>query len=365
METVVERAAQPARRKRFSGRIIAVLISFLVMIPVSVGLGFSPAAGSGTQLTMPRDEGPHNATHEWWYFTGHLSGKDPSGVTHEYGFEITFFRAGVVFPFGSGYTAHVAVTDLNRGEFHFSQRYDYHADYLVPGGGFANNVFEWVMAGKNGKNSFLAGISDYLMNMQLDSKAADPVAEHGNGGVIPYGPFGSSYYYSEPNLGISGTMTDHGVKIPVTGQGWFDHQWGNFGHGTVGGWDWYSIQLTNGQQYMLYYIKNSSGAIVKTIGTLINADGSSTDLSETQLSKSDLGTWTSPHTGKTYSSGWKVNVPGGSMTVQPRLKDQELYGVVAPTGSYWEGASTVTGTINGQAVSGKGYTEITQPGAMP
>jgi len=77
----------------------------------------------------------------------------------------------------------------------------------------------------------------------------EPVVLHGNNGLIPYGPFGTSFYYSWTNLWTFGTVIDHGVPVAVIGESWMDHQWYNpLG---LGGWTWFSIQLSNNTQYML------------------------------------------------------------------------------------------------------------------
>jgi len=34
--------------------------------------------------------------------------------------------------------------------------------------------------------------------------------------------------------------------------------------------DWFSIQLTNGRQYMLYFIRDKTGTIVQTLGTQVD-----------------------------------------------------------------------------------------------
>jgi predicted secreted hydrolase len=102
-------------------------------------------------------------------------------------------------------------------------------------------------------------------------------------------------------------------------------------------------------------------------GTLVHADGSTTNLDPTAISETALGSWTSPHTGHVFDQKWKVNLPGGSLTITPQLADQELYVPVvanSTTGSYWEGSSNVTGTIDGQAVTGQSYVELTPTFAM-
>src|SRR5688572_32185311 len=49
----------------------------------------------GYEFSFPRDHGSHPEYRtEWWYYTGHL--RTESGK--RYGFEVTFFRVGVVAP---------------------------------------------------------------------------------------------------------------------------------------------------------------------------------------------------------------------------------------------------------------------------
>jgi Lipocalin-like domain len=89
------------------------------------------------------------------------------------------------------------------------------------------------------------------------------------------------------------------------------------------GWDWHSIQPADGRQYMLYFIRDKSGAIAQTLGTLI-VDGQTTNLDPATFSETTTGSWTSPATGITYASGWRLNVPGGHLTVTPDLLNSEL-----------------------------------------
>jgi predicted secreted hydrolase len=130
--------------------------------------------------------------------------------------------------------------------------------------------------------------------------------------VIPYGPFGTSKYYSWTSLLSTGTIIDHGDPVSVIGISWIDHQWGNFDFASGAGWDWFSMQLSNGQQYMLYFIRNFAGAIVQTIGTRVEPNGETTNLASSTFAEHATGSWTSPAPGITYSSGWNVEVPLGA-----------------------------------------------------
>lgn len=307
-----------------------------------------------SSVQIPKDEAPHQDPDEWWYYVGHLSGVDPAGRVHCYGFEQVVFQFLELAP-EPVYFGHFAITDLTRGTFQYDGRQD---SYPVPStpGSFSLHTGEWTMSGGSGKSKLHAALPDYALDLQLQT--TKPAALHGDRGNIPYGPLGTSKYYSWTSLLASGTIVDHGVPVKVTGQSWSDHQWGAFDFETGAGWDWFSVQLTNGKQYMLYFIRDRDGAIVETIGTLVDSFGRTTNLDPAKLSDTATGSWTSPTSGITYSSGWKVTVPGGSLTITPNLVNQEVDLLSTQGLAYWEGSVSVSGDIGGSPVTGVGYTEI-------
>ncbi len=356
-------------KKRSSAKLVSL---FLVTVLMLAGvLACCPMASAGMpNVVLPGDEGAHpSAPMEWWYFTGHLNGTDIFGKKHQYGFEETMIRMDLLNtePVACIYSGHLAISDLTRGSFKQNMStISLQPDVVPCGGGFNNTVGTLHMDGKNGTNHINAGgfcdLSYTSINLTL--KQSVPAAMHGGAdGIIPYGPFGESAYYSQTRLQVSGTLFDHGVLVFVSGTAWMDHQWGDFNG--VGGWEWFSIQLPDNTQYMLYFINDSTEAIVQKVGTRVNPDGTTTDLDPGSIAMTPLGTWTSPHTGITFDSGWIVDVPGGSLTVTPQIIDQELSSPIFPTGSYWEGTCTVSGTINGKAVTGQGYTELTPTFKLP
>src|SRR5450759_2173326 len=95
-----------------------VLLPSAFCILNSSASDFLPAL-PGYQFEFPRDHGAHDEYRtEWWYYTGHLQAD--SG--RRYGFELTFFRVGVVPPDVPQQTnwdlrnlslAHFAITDVD------------------------------------------------------------------------------------------------------------------------------------------------------------------------------------------------------------------------------------------------------------
>jgi predicted secreted hydrolase len=325
--------------------------------------GSSPTLTPLPPITFPQDEAPHRNLTEWWYYTGHFHGADAQGKMHEYGFELTVFQTlrGQVPPF---YAAHYAISDISRGEFHYDQRVALGSLAALPEPGSTNGfdlgVQEWRIKGLNGADTLNATMSDYTVALNLTDRLPHPV-QHGGNGIITYGLAGYSYYYSRPLMTVSGVIQDHGAPIQVTGQAWFDHQWGNFVSLAGSGWDWFSIQLDNRTEYMLYVIRDAQKQPISVVGTAVDADGTVTEIPNQKIEITPTGSWTSPQTGGVYPSGWKVMLParGVMLTLTPALLDQELDTAQSTGVAYWEGAVRITGQASGKSITGQGYVELT------
>jgi predicted secreted hydrolase len=314
-------------------------------------------ANQGTGVQLPQDEAPHQQPQEWWYFSGHLWGADPAGHLHCYGFEYVTFQFLAIAP-APVYFGDFAVTDLTAGTFQYGVKQD---SYPVPStpGSFSLHTAGWTMSGGSGTDTLHADLPAYTLDLHL--KTTEPAVLHGSNGIMPFGPLGTSDYYSWTSLLASGTIVDHGVPVKVAGLSWMDHQWGAFNLASGAGWDWFSIQLADGRQYMLYFIRNASGAIVQTVGTQVDLGGKTTHLDPSSFSEAVTGSWSSPATGITYGSGWRLTVPGGHLTITPDQVNQELDLLSTQGVAYWEGDVTVHGDIGGSPVVGVGYTEINPP----
>jgi predicted secreted hydrolase len=316
--------------------------------------------GCKTSVSLPKDEAPHSASVEWWYFSGHLSGKDVKGHVHTYGYEYVIFQLlGIASK--PVYLGNLSVTDLTRKAFKFAGE---EASYPVPKtpNRFALHAGGWTMSGASGTDTLKAAAPDY--SLQLGLRTTEPAVLEGNKcGSISLASLGSSYYYSWTSLATTGTIVDHGVTLKVTGKSWMDHQWGPMNLASGGGWDWFSTQLSNGQQYMLFFIKNSKGQIVETAGTRVAHGGKDiTYLTAASTREKVTGSWTSPATHIKYGSGWQITVPGGQLTLIPDLRDQEVDLVNTQGTVYWEGDVAIKGKIGSATVSGDGYTELLPPG---
>jgi predicted secreted hydrolase len=313
-----------------------------------------PSPTPAPPIVFPNDALPHSALTEWWYFTGHLSGSDG----HRYGFEFVVFQVErQAVP--TAYLAHFAMSDIDRQTFSHQARFSQGQTFTS----FPLSVGGWTLAHEAGGDDISAAMqpgpgAEAAYAVQLHLADQKPPALH-NGGYISYAEAGGSYYYSRTRLAVTGSLTGaDGESTPVAGIAWMDHQWGNFIITGSVGWDWYSVQLDDGTELMLYVLRSTTGETTGVYGSRILEDGSVQGLAPGSVRAAATGSWTSPHTGAVYPSGWQLLLPDGTnLTLSPQLRDQELWFPGAPPAStlaYWEGAVTVSGDR-----SGVGYVELT------
>jgi predicted secreted hydrolase len=159
-------------------------------------------------------------------------------------------------------------------------------------------------------------------------------------------------------LAAAGTIAIGDEVFNVSGYAWKDHEFSTSAlGGSAVGWDWFGLQLDDRRELMVGQIRQTDGTRDPYFGgLLINADGSTVYLPADTFEIEQTSTWTSPHTGAVYPSGWiiRVNPPDAesfTLTLTPQLLDQELAGGNI---AYWEGSVHITGDVTGY-----GYAELT------
>jgi predicted secreted hydrolase len=335
-------------------------------------------------VSLPRDDGPHDRLTEWWYYTGHLVTADG----RRFGFEAVIFRAerGDVPP---AWAAHLALTDEGGQRFLYAQRsqvgtavdrsprgptgattgFDLQVSGADPAAGSAADKHAWRLAGSDGRDQILAVLSPpeaaaagAAFGLDLTLVAERRPVLHDLDGFVDFGPAGSSYYYSRTRLAVRGSLMVDGTWGSVTGQAWFDHQWGDFIAVGGGGWDWFAINLDDGTDITLSLVHDANGAVALAYGTLVDADGHVERLDASAFQADALATWTSPRTGMTYPMEWSIDVPAHQLFVElkPTLPDQELDTRASTGVVYWEGSQTVSARRAMQPVGGEAYVEVTR-----
>ena len=188
---------------------------------------------------------------------------------------------------------------------------------------------------------------------------------HGQGGYSRKSEVSdaASYYYSLPRLNTLGTITVDGRQLRVTGESWMDHEFFSRGLApNLTGWDWFSLQLDDGWEVMLYLLRQQDGSVDQaSSGTLIDPAGRARHLNLADFTVKPTTSWTSPHTQTKYPAGWEIIIPGAGyrLTLTPTLPDQEIRSQAPAKVTYWEGQVKIEGVKNGAPVAGLGYAELT------
>ncbi|MEO5988792.1 MAG: lipocalin-like domain-containing protein [Candidatus Eisenbacteria bacterium] len=321
---------------------------------------------------FPRDHASHPRFQtEWWYYTGHLSSK-----AQRFGYELTFFRVGLPrfrAQSPSAWAArdlvfmHLALTEESAGRFrhHESAR----RASLDLAGADSTRYRVWLgdafagFAADGVTHRLRAAGPTFAIDLSLVS--GKPPAIHGENGVSQKSPGrgNASHYYSLTQLATTGVLVRDGDTLQVEGRSWMDHEFATNGMAaTHAGWDWFSVQLDDGRELMLYQLRRRGGTVEPlSHGTLVERDGQTRALELAEFHIESTGRWTSPRTGAVYPSGWVLRVPSIALeiTLEPTLKDQEL--VVPSMGGvvYWEGSVRLKAVSRGVPVQGTGYVELT------
>jgi predicted secreted hydrolase len=294
------------------GRLLTCLLIIALLAPAAAAQhapGTPVVSDAPVPVTFPRDDGPHDTNVEWWYFTGHLLTEEGD----RYGFEYVIFRArdGDL----EGYAAHFAITDNPRRQFHYDQRLRGAAGVAGDAAVLDLDVGGWTMRGSGGQFELAAEMPGYAM--RLDVATTKPAALHDGDGYIDYGNGTASYYYSWTRMEATGALDLGQGATQVSGEAWMDHQWGDFATYQAGGWDWFSAQLDDGTDVMLYLIRDAEGQVLRVDGSIVGPDGELAVLGVGDFAITVDGEWTSPGTGTTYPSGWTITVPDHELSMTP------------------------------------------------
>lgn len=327
---------------------------------------------------FPRDHRAHETSKtEWWYFTGHLDGAGAAGDASvaRFGYQFTLFRIGVdpkpIAP-SSRWAAnemvmgHAAITDLRTGEHVFSETLWRAAGGL---GGFPNEpdpVIAWskAPAGTPGRwelrfdgDGFAFAMRDDARSVafELVASPSKPVVLHGERGYSKKSADGAaaSQYASFTRMTTRGRVRWGGVDHDVAGTSWMDHEFssGQLAAGQVG-WDWFSIQLDDGRDLMLYVLRNASGDVDYASGTWIAADGTTSALqgSAFTIERGSLGD------GARYPLAFDVTVGDERFRVEAVSARCVNASTLVDDLEYFEGPIDVK--RDGRSI-GRGYVELT------
>jgi predicted secreted hydrolase len=333
---------------------LRLLVVSLCILPLFGG-GFPyREALPGYSYQFPRDHFEHQDFRtEWWYYTGNVM----VAGGERFGFELVFFRQGERHPSETGsawavqdlYLAHAALTDAKGKRFLYSERLNRGGPGLAGASFDRRQIWNANWSAKwQGEIQTLEAVTDRF-RFHLVLTPEKPFVIEGVNGISQKaeGAGRASYYVSYPRLRVTGTID----SANVTGAAWMDHEW--FTEQLAAdqlGWDWFSIQLDNKTELMLFELRRKDGSVDPySSGTFIDAQGKAKHLRREDFTLQPLSLW------HKYPVAWRVRVPSLNieLTSHALLDDQELRSKQSGP-SYWEGAVDYSGSQRGV-----GYVEMT------
>jgi predicted secreted hydrolase len=316
----------------------------------------------GNELQFPRDYGSHPQFRtEWWYLTGWVKKADGT----ELGIQVTFFRNRPLlaetnpskFAPRQLLFAHAALADPATGKLLHDQRAARAGFGLAEAkeGGTDVWIDDWSL--QQTDSGYSARIAAREFGYALEFKPTQPPLLQGERGLSRKGPMPAqaSYYYSQPQLAVSGTITVKGEQFAVSGSAWLDHEWSSeYLAKDAAGWDWVGLNLADGGALMAFRIRDKEGGTLWTGGSLRGADGRVRVFKPQEVSFEPLRRWRSPRTGTKYPVAMRLSAGGLDLELEPLMDDQELDSRASTGTIYWEGAVRAGGKLQGQ-----GYLELT------
>ncbi|WP_062015655.1 lipocalin-like domain-containing protein [Aureimonas sp. AU4] len=337
-------------------RFLVGVVSLPFGLHAGPGLGGAiayPQVRPGVPLVFPRDHGAHPTFRtEWWYVTGSL--RLPGG--EEVGFQVTFFRnrpPGAASDNPSRFApdqilfAHAGVSDPKAGRIETAERAARDGFGLARAeeGDADVAIDDWFFR-RRSDGRFETRVGDNAFEVELLLEPTTPPLLQGENGYSRKGPApeNASYYYSLPQLRVSGTLRTQECgdeALPVTGLAWLDREWSSdlLASGIVG-WDWTGLNFADGSALTAFRLRDAAGASAYAGGSWRGADGSVETLPPDAVAFHPRQMWRSERSGGTYPVDPVVEVRLGSgaltLPLTAAMVDQEV-GSALGLPVYWEG----------------------------
>lgn len=308
------------------------------------------------------DEGRHiSEPVEWWYTSGHLTGES-TGI--HYSYMLTYFY-NPQFSF-DGFRIFNLSNDDEGQFFDETNALTYNTlatDSLnIEANIFLGGTDTWRNKTDSSGNSlpFEYEISASAGNgsLSMEYSALKPPLILADSGFLYQGATDYTFYYSQTKNEVNGTITFNGITEDVTGTSWIDRQYGVFNPSTGQEYEWLCIQLSNEMDINVYNIFTSDDRIPDTITFKILSvyvdDATQYTTSDFELIRLEYSYM--PDSLRCYSQKWRLTSTLNELdiVISTLNSDNE---VQLPF-RFYEGSTTIEGTVNGASVTGIGFAEL-------
>ncbi len=321
-----------------------------------------PYSPAGSLITFPIDEGRHpSEPTEWWYTMGHLTG-NTTGKHYSYMLTYFYYPASIFDGFRI-----LNISDDDLGLF-YGETKPINYNVLdtnrlnIEANVFLGGIEKWKNRTDTEGNplpfkyEISASSSNGTLNLEYD--ALKPPLILADSGYFYQGATAYTYYYSLTKNAVNGTITFNGVTEDVSGTSWIDRQYGTFNPSEGEEYEWFGIQLSNGMDLNLINIFTANNEVPNTPNyrTLSAYVDDTTQYTTAEFEIERLKYSYTPDEQMCYSQKWRItsSINDVDITVSTLHSNYE---VQLPF-RFYEGPTTVTGTVKGNTVTGVGFAEL-------
>lgn len=321
-----------------------------------------PYTPNGSLISFSTDEGRHTAEPiEWWYTSGHITGAT-SGKDYSYMLTYFYYPASIFDGFRI-----LNITDHSTGEFYQDVKPVNYTNLSTSNLDIAANVYTegtdtWTNK-LDGSNAIIpfeyvisAAASVGSLNLEYETLKRPLIL--GDDGYLDQGLNNYTYYYSQTKNAVTGTLTLNGTTESVTGTSWIDRQYGDFNPLTGEKYEWFCLQLSNGMDINLWNVFTNTRTVpdndkYKILAAYVDESTQYTT-SDFQIERLAFN-WMQDDV-MCYSKQWRLTsaLHNIDLTITVEHDNTE---VQLPF-RFFEGSTTITGTIDGVAVTGLGFAEL-------
>lgn len=342
-----------------------ILSSIFLIISISI---FSqdwktyPYSPAGSLISFPGDEGRHTAEpEEWWYTAGHLTGAT-SG--NHYSYMLTYFyHPELIF---DGFR----ILNLSNDDTGLFADETVAVDYSILSTDRLNIQADVFLGGTETWRNKTDGLGNPLPfqyeisasgvngSLNLDYDALKRPLIIADSGFLYQGDSYYTYYYSLTKNAVTGTITFDGLTESVSGSAWIDRQYGTINPNTGNQYEWFSVQLSNGMDINIWNIFTADDKVPDELKYKILAAyvDESNQFTTSDFEIERLRYYYTPDSVMCYSQEWRVSSLANNIDIL--ISTLHSNNEVELPFRFYEGATTASGTVNGNAVSGIGFAEL-------
>lgn len=293
------------------------------------------------KINFPEAHSPKkNYRHEWWYITANLVTDDGDDIAMQW----TLFRTAIKGK--HWYFAHAALGSDKQHLSAFRNAREELGNLTITNNPFSASIDDWQWLSSSellpAKLNFADFKDDNQWQVKLDLQGANQFYLQGAQGYNRKHAqlLIASHYYSQPFIKASGRIFLDGEWHNVTGNAWFDREWGSqMLAPEQQGWDWFSLRLKPELALMVYRIRSDNKDFI--YASLMHDNGDIETLTPDEVKLiSIISTVQS-----TYPNHFKIIIKKHEIDIDVKTinKDQIMrFGI-----EYFEGMVNFTGSHTG------------------